>query len=228
MAMPAFRWSKALYSPCAKMLYGCAALVGSPPGVVGLGFTGCEKTGVTATEPGVCSASSRGGVVGWVVALGVFSTAVGGAAVALSDVLGVAVGVLAWVAVGFGVLVAVAWLVGRAVTVAADSGVGPAVANGAVFVGMAGVFSTESVACGVGLAGIGVGCTSGVAGVSGSGVAAVAVATVGSVVAVPSSASGVVMAVGEAGVTSVGCSVGGVAVSVAAVLSLSLLSSSSF
>ena len=88
-------------------------MVGSPPGVVGLGLTGCEKTGVTATEPGVCTASSRGAVVGWVVALGVFSTAVGGAAVALSDPLGVAVGALTWVAVGFGVLVAVAWLVGN-------------------------------------------------------------------------------------------------------------------
>lgn len=207
-------------------------MVGSPPSVVGLGFTGCEKTGVTETDPGVCTASSRGGVVGWVVAIGVFSTAVGGAAVALSDALGVAVGALAWVAVGFGVLVAVAWLVGRAVAVAADSGVGPAVpvADGAVFVGIAGVFSTETVTCGVGLAGSGVGCTSGVAGVSGSGVTAVAVATVatvGSVVAVPSSASGVVIAVGATGVTSVGCSVGGIAVAVSAVLSLSLLSSSS-
>lgn len=204
-------------------------MVGSPPGVVGLGLTGCEKTGVTATEPGVCTASSRGAVVGWVVALGVFSTAVGGAAVALSDPLGVAVGALTWVAVGFGVLVAVAWLVGRAVAVAADSNVGAAVpvADGAVFVGIAGVFSTETVAGAVGLAGSRVGCTSGVTGVSGSGVAAVAVATVGSVVAVPSSTSGVIMGVGAPGVTSVGGEVGGVAVSVSTVLSLSLLSSSS-
>ena len=88
-------------------------------------------------------------------------------------------------------------------------------ADGAVFVGTAGVFSTGTVACAVAFEGTGVGCTSVIVGGGGSGGAPVGVATVGSVVAVPSSGPGVIVSVGESGVTAVGGSVVGVVVAVA-------------